>query len=122
MDKTDTMTDKDRFFLRTICGMELEDGDEEEPEIFEGEEEKMTVDSPQKPLSDISESGYGDMEIKRLNNDPYRGEVIVGYGAMEVVFRGLILNFSITDGVAKFELAISDATGNYLHVDSRMRK
>ena len=65
-------------------------------------EKVVTVDYLLSLFNKLSEQGKGDMEIKCLGNYLHEDEVGVNYLSNEVLFRGMLYNYDITDKVKRF--------------------
>ena len=76
---------------------------------MEMKEKVITVDYLLSLFKKLSDAGKGDMKIKCLDNYLHKGEVTVDYSSNEVLFRGKIYNYDITDKVKRFYKDIEKA-------------
>lgn len=62
----------------------------------------VTVDYLLSMLKKLSEAGKGDMEIKCMDNALHEDEITINYTKNEILLRGYIFNFSISDKIKQF--------------------
>lgn len=65
-------------------------------------EKVVTVDYLLSLFKKLSDAGKGDMKIKCMDNYLHEDEVGVNYLSNEVLFRGNLYNYDITDKVKRF--------------------
>lgn len=73
----------------------------------------LTVDCLLELLTELHKNGKGDMKIKCLDNPLHIDEITINYTKNEVLFRGFIFNFSISDKVKKFCTDIEKAKEDF---------
>lgn len=66
------------------------------------EENIVTVSYLLSMLKKLSDAGKGDMKIKCMDNALHEDEITINYTKNEILLRGYIFNFSITDKVRQF--------------------
>lgn len=76
-------------------------------------EKVVTVDYLLSLFKKLSDAGKGDMKIKCLDNYLHKGEVTVDYLSNEVLFRGKLYNYDITDKVKRFYKDIEKAKDRF---------
>lgn len=69
----------------------------------------LTVDKLKQIFDSLSESGYGDMKIKCRDGYLHSDEITYDYMQREILFRGMIYNFSPTEKVKRFNMDIQKA-------------
>lgn len=72
-------------------------------------EKVVTVDYLLSLLKDLSEQGKGDMKIKCLDNELHEDEIGIDYLTNEVLLRGFLFNYSLTDRIKTFRNDIEKA-------------
>lgn len=65
-------------------------------------ENVVTVDYLLSLFKKLSDEGKGDMKIKCMDNYLHEDEIRVNYLSNEVLFRGMLYNYDITDKVKRF--------------------
>lgn len=65
-------------------------------------ENVVTVNYMLDLLKKLSDGGYGDMKIKCMDNDLHEDEISINYITNEILFRGYLFNYSLTDKVKQF--------------------
>lgn len=65
-------------------------------------ENVVTVDYLLGLLKKILDAGKGDMKIKCMDNSLHEDEITINYTKNEILLRGYIFNFSISDRVREF--------------------
>lgn len=76
-------------------------------------ENVVTVDYLLSLLKKISDAGKGDMKIKCMDNYLHEDEFGVDYLSNEVLFRGKLCNYDITDKVKRFRNDIERAKDRF---------
>lgn len=62
----------------------------------------VTVDYLLSMLKKLSDAGKGDMKIKCMDNPLHEDEITINYTKNEILLRGYIFNFQISDKVRRF--------------------
>lgn len=66
------------------------------------ESDFLTVDTLLEKLDKASKAGYGDMKIKCQDGYLREDEIGFNFFEKEVLFRGMLYNFSLTEKIKKF--------------------
>lgn len=74
-----------------------------------GEKDIATVDYLFSLFKALSEHGKGDMKIKCMDNYLHEDEININYMKNEILLRGYIFNFSISDKIRQFYNDIENA-------------
>lgn len=73
----------------------------------------LTVDGLIDKLNNLSRSGYGDMKIKCQDHFIHEDEIGFNYIAKEVLIRGMLYNFPVSEKVNEFNEDIQKAYRKY---------